>query len=117
MHAPPVDPNAPYSFVNTDMRAVAMKLHTPQQLKKPASGSTPPPPQEPAWTPDVIHYLQFLVDSLVVYETIEQISEEYPVLAPFRNTGLERSKALKEDIAWISSTYDLKVHHVIIQYP
>lgn len=109
MHAPPVDPNAPYSFVNTDMRAVAMKLHTPQQLKKPASGSTPPPPQEPAWTPDVIHYLQFLVDSLVVYETIEQISEEYPVLAPFRNTGLERSKALKEDIAWISSTYDLKV--------
>lgn len=109
MHAPKVDPEAPYSFVNTDMRAVAMKLHTPQQLKKPAPSSTPTPPVEPAWQPDIIHYLQFLVDSLVVYETIEEISEEYPVLAPFRSTGLERSKALQQDIAWIGETYGLSV--------
>ena len=26
MHAPPIDPDAPYSFVNIDMRAVAMKV-------------------------------------------------------------------------------------------
>ena len=98
MHAPKVDPEAPYSFVNTDMRAVAMKLHTPQQLKKPAptSAPSPPPMEQPTWQPDIIHYLQFLVDSKVVYETIEQISEEYPVLAPFKDTKLERSKALRK---------------------
>lgn len=112
MHAPKVDPDAPYSFVNTDMRAVAMKLHTPQQLnKKPASGGAeaPPAPAEPVWQPQMIHYLQFLVDSLVVYETIEQISEEYPVLAPFKDTKLERSKALRKDIAWIGENYGLTV--------
>ena len=46
MHGPSVETNtvagAPYSFVNTDMRAYAMKLHTPQQMK-PQNPKTPKP--------------------------------------------------------------------------
>jgi hypothetical protein len=42
--------------------------------------------QEPARS----NYLQFLVDSLVVYEGLEEIVATYPALASLKNTGLER---------------------------
>jgi heme oxygenase len=105
---PTVDPNAPYSFVNTDMRAYSMKLHTREQLR-PQSAAPAEPANAVKWEPARINYVQFLVDSLVVFEAMEQIAMEYPILAPFRSTGLERSSALKEDLQWISKTYNLKI--------
>lgn len=39
-------------------------------------------------------YLQFLVDSKVVYEALEEACGSDPRLAEFRNTGLERTEAL-----------------------
>jgi heme oxygenase (biliverdin-producing, ferredoxin) len=102
------DPNAPYSFVNTDMRAYAMKLHTREQLR-PQGAPTPTPVAVAKWEPARINYVQFLVDSLVVFETMEQLAKEYPILAPLASTGLERSAVLKEDLQWISKTYNIKV--------
>lgn len=39
-------------------------------------------------------YLQFLVDSKVVYEALEEACASDPRLSEFRDTGLERSAAL-----------------------
>jgi heme oxygenase len=83
-----------------------MKLHTREQLRP---QSEAPDVTAPKWEPARINYVQFLVDSLVVFETMEQLANEYPVLAPFKSTGLERSIALKEDLKWISSTYNVKI--------
>lgn len=118
-----------YSFVNKDMRAYAMKLHTPQQAPKEGKAKGPEvfeskekanealktaqaaSPETPmiVWQPEKINYVQFLVDSLEVYETLERLSEEYDVLAPFRSTGLERAAALREDLDFLSKTYSIKV--------
>jgi heme oxygenase len=49
-----------------------------------------------------IHYIQFLVDSLRVYETFEEIVKTTPTLTAFRTTGLERAAALRKDIAYLS---------------
>jgi heme oxygenase (biliverdin-producing, ferredoxin) len=114
-----------YSFVNKDMRAYAMKLHTPQQAPKEGKAKSPeafesekkaaeamkaaqaanPDTPMKIWQPERINYVQFLVDSLQVYETMESITAEYPILAPLRSTGLERSAALKEDLDWFVKTY------------
>lgn len=114
-----------YSFVKKDMRAVAMKLHTPQQAPKEGKAKSPEAfeseakaaeamaaakaanPEVPVivWQPARINYVQFLVDSLQVYETLEILTNEYPALAPFKSTGLERSAALKEDLEFITKTY------------
>ena len=114
-----------YSFVNKELRAYAMKLHTPQQAPKEGKAKSPEAfesekkaaeamkvaqaaaPEVPMiiWQPARINYVQFLVDSLQVFETIESLTEEYPLLAPLKSTGLERSAALKEDLDWIVKTY------------
>ena len=103
--------SAPYSFVNNDLRPYAMKLHTPQQMKPQAAESETKPAQAPAteWKPSRINYIQFLVDSLAVYETLEDISSKTPILSPFKSTGLERSAALKEDLKWLSNQYSIKI--------
>ena len=88
-----------------------MKLHTPQQMKPQAAESETKPAQAPTteWKPSRINYIQFLVDSLSVYETLEDISSKTPVLSPFKSTGLERSVALKEDLKWLSNQYSIKI--------
>jgi hypothetical protein len=114
-----------YSFVNKDMRAYAMKLHTPRQSPKEgkakeneafeneqkakeamikAQAANPEVPVQ-IWQPARINYVQFLVDSLLVYETMESVVQEYPVLESLKKTGLERSVALKEDLDWFVKTY------------
>jgi heme oxygenase (biliverdin-producing, ferredoxin) len=45
-------------------------------------------------------YLQFLVDSKLVYETFDEIVGKDDALAAFRNTGLERAQPLAQDIQW-----------------
>ncbi|KAG0487526.1 hypothetical protein HPP92_009621 [Vanilla planifolia] len=83
-----------------EMRAVAMKLHTRDQARE----GEKEPDENPIsrWEPTVEGYLQFLVDSKVVYDTLESIVAEadYPFYAEFRNTGLERSEALANDLRW-----------------
>lgn len=92
-----------YSFVRDDLRSYAMKLHTKDQAPKEGEQKAQTPFTK--WEPKRADYLQFLVDSLHVFSTFEEIVSETPALAPFKNTGLERSTALKEDIAWFP-TYD-----------
>lgn len=83
-----------------EMRFVAMKLHTKDQAKE---GEKEPQGQPVArWDPSVEGYLKFLVDSKVVYDTLEGIVEKaaFPEYAEFRNTGLERAKSLAKDLEW-----------------
>jgi heme oxygenase len=89
----------PYSFVQDEMRPYAMKLHTRDQAPKEGQQKAETPFTK--WQPGRSNYLQFLVDSLHVYETLESIVNEHDALATLRNTGLERSAALKEDIQWM----------------
>ena len=81
-----------------ELRAYAMKLHTRDQ--SPREGQQPADVPVKLWEPARGNYLKFLVDSLVVYETFESLISEMPQLAVFRNSGLERSEALKKDIEW-----------------
>lgn len=96
------------SFVQDEMKPYAMKLHTRDQAR---DGEQPAQKPFTAWEPSRQDYFQFLVDSLVVYEALDAIVNQYEVLAPFRHTGLERAEALKKDIVWMQS-YDpsLKNH-------
>uniref|UniRef100_A0A7C9B2E2 heme oxygenase (biliverdin-producing) n=1 Tax=Opuntia streptacantha TaxID=393608 RepID=A0A7C9B2E2_OPUST len=86
-----------------EMRAVAMKLHTKEQAKEGEKEVEGPEEMSPAkWEPSVEGYLKFLVDSKVVFDTMERIVDEAPVAyyAEFRNTGLERSESLATDLEW-----------------
>ncbi|KAL9268070.1 Heme oxygenase 1, chloroplastic-like protein [Drosera capensis] len=86
-----------------EMRFVAMKLHTKEQAREGEKVAEGPEEQSPArWEPTVEGYLRFLVDSMVVFGTLEMIVEKAPVdyYAEFRNTGLERTQALSKDLEW-----------------
>ena len=118
-----------YQFVNKELRPYAMKLHTPQQAPKEGKAKGPEAfesaekaqeamkaaqaaqPTVPVivWQPARINYVQFLVDSLQVYETMESLSNEYPELASLKSTGLERSAALREDLEFLAKTYSMTV--------
>ncbi|XP_071729523.1 heme oxygenase 1, chloroplastic-like [Rutidosis leptorrhynchoides] len=83
-----------------EMRFVAMKLHTKDQAKEGEKEAQDKP--LPKWEPTVEGYLKFLVDSKLVYDTLEKIVDraDYPEYAEFRNTGLERAECLAKDLAW-----------------
>lgn len=66
-----------------EMRFVAMKLHTRDQAKE---GEKEPDTQPVAkWEPSIEGYLRFLVDSKVVYDTLESIVDKaaYPACKMF----------------------------------
>uniref|UniRef100_A0A7N0VJR5 heme oxygenase (biliverdin-producing) n=1 Tax=Kalanchoe fedtschenkoi TaxID=63787 RepID=A0A7N0VJR5_KALFE len=83
-----------------EMRFVAMKLHTRDQAKEGEKPSEAPPVAK--WEPSVDGYLRFLVDSKLVYDTLEGIVDKaaFPEYAEFKNTGLERSEKLAKDLEW-----------------
>ncbi|CAL5186819.1 unnamed protein product [Lathyrus oleraceus] len=86
-----------------EMRFVAMRLHTKDQAKE--GEKEVKKPEERAvtkWEPTVDGYLRFLVDSKIVYDTLEKIVQDaaYPYYAEFKNTGLERSASLDKDLEW-----------------
>ncbi|KAG8075370.1 hypothetical protein GUJ93_ZPchr0006g41615 [Zizania palustris] len=83
-----------------EMRAVAMRLHTKDQAKE--GEKEPEAPPVARWEPSVEGYLRFLVDSKLVFETLEVIVDRaaVPWYAEFRNTGLERTEQLKKDLEW-----------------
>ncbi|KAA0046807.1 heme oxygenase 1 [Cucumis melo var. makuwa] len=86
-----------------EMRFVAMKLHTRDQAKE-GEKVTKEPQEGPVgkWEPTVEGYLKFLVDSKLVYDTLDRIIAKavFPSYAEFSNTGLERSEPLAKDLEW-----------------
>ncbi|CAA6666410.1 unnamed protein product [Spirodela intermedia] len=86
-----------------EMRFVAMRLHTRDQAKEGEKESDAQPIGK--WQPSIDGYLRFLVDSKLVYDTLNSILEKavYPSYAEFRNTGLERSESLAKDLEWFKS--------------
>ncbi|CAI9780417.1 unnamed protein product [Fraxinus pennsylvanica] len=93
-------PREAKGFVD-EMRSVAMKLHTREQARE---GESKEPVGQPMaeWEPSLEGYLKFLVDSKLVYDTMENIIDKatFPEYAEFKNTGLERSRGLAKDLEW-----------------
>lgn len=89
----------PYSFVQDEMRPYAMKLHTTDQAPK--EGRQKPKTPFTKWQPTRQDYLQFLIDSLMVYSTFDKIILDHAALHSLRQTGLERTEALQDDIEWL----------------
>ncbi|XP_010541919.1 PREDICTED: heme oxygenase 1, chloroplastic-like [Tarenaya hassleriana] len=86
-----------------EMRFVAMKLHTKEQAKEGEKETKSPEEQSvKKWEPTIEGYLRFLVDSKLVYDTLEGIIDNatFPSYAEFKNTGLERSEKLAKDLEW-----------------
>ncbi|OMO79020.1 Armadillo-type [Corchorus capsularis] len=56
------------------------------------------------WKPSMEGFLKYLVDSKLVFSTIERIVDESSdvAYAYFRRTGLERSPGLSKDLEWFS---------------
>lgn len=94
------------SFIQTELRGAAMKLHTREQSPKEGQVEVTPP-KEPYVTTRA-DYLAFLVDSQHVYKAMEDIVNERDELAVFRNTGLERVTPLEKDIAFMMAEYGLE---------
>jgi len=86
-----------------EMRFVAMKLHTKDQSKEGEKEADVQPVGK--WEPTIAGYLKFLVDSKIVYDTMEAIVAKaaHPSYERFRNTGLERSAKLAKDLEWFAS--------------
>jgi heme oxygenase len=98
------------SFIATELRGAAMKLHTRVQAPKEGQAVEKEQPKE-KYVPTHLDYLKFLVDSQVVYQTFEEIlqkEELHPELKPYVNTGLERSDRLEQDIVFIVEEYGVE---------
>lgn len=104
--ATPSTTESTVSFIDTELRGAAMRLHTREQAPKEGQASAPAS-REP-YTPTHDDYLHFLVDSLHVYEALEEIVNHRPELAMFRDTGLERTSALEQDIQFMIDEYNLQ---------
>ncbi|WOL02784.1 hypothetical protein Cni_G11503 [Canna indica] len=65
------------------------------------------------WQPSMEGFLKYLVDSKLVFETIERIVDESTDVAHvyFRKTGLERASSLSKDLEWFSQ------NHIFIPRP
>lgn len=59
---------------------------------------------EDIWQPSLEGFLKYLVDSRLVFSTIERIVDESSDVsyAYFRKTGLERSECIAKDLEWFS---------------
>ena len=95
---------APVGFIDGELRGAAMKLHTRAQAPREGQAPEPSQPKEKHVTA-LDDYLHFLVDSKAVYEAFEEVVNDLDNMAAYRNTGLERVKALDEDIAFICEEY------------
>ncbi|PIA46371.1 hypothetical protein AQUCO_01500123v1 [Aquilegia coerulea] len=87
-----------------EMRFVAMKLRNDKTNKKITEEEGGGGEREEIWQPSIKGFLNYLVDSKLVFETLERIVDESDDVnyAYFRKTGLERSEVLSKDIELIS---------------
>lgn len=93
------------TFIETELRGAAMKLHTRSQAPK--EGKVEDKEMEPYVTTQA-DYLQFLVDSQHVYQAMEDVVNSVDELSVFRNTGLERVAPLEKDIDFMVQEYGLE---------
>lgn len=100
----PVESTVVGGFIETELRGMAMKLHTRSQAPK--EGEAAEKKMKP-YTPTRDDYLKFLVDSQHIYQAFEDIVNDCEDLAVFRDTGLERVKALETDIDFMTKEYGL----------
>eukprot|EP00612_Vaucheria_litorea_P000965 CAMPEP_0171460894 /NCGR_PEP_ID=MMETSP0945-20130129/5579_1 /TAXON_ID=109269 /ORGANISM="Vaucheria litorea, Strain CCMP2940" /LENGTH=228 /DNA_ID=CAMNT_0011987171 /DNA_START=314 /DNA_END=1000 /DNA_ORIENTATION=- len=97
---PKPDPN---SFIQTEMRRIVMRLHTRSQS---AEGKVEDKGKKfSEWKPTLTGYVQFLVDSRLIYSTLDEIVNSSDDLVKFRKTGLERVSALDFDLIWLAENY------------
>lgn len=96
-----------YSFIQTELRGAAMKLHTRAQSPKEGQVPDSPKPTQPYVTTHS-DYLAFLVDSQEVYRAMEEVVQTHDALIPFRNTGMERCAALETDVCFLTQEYKLE---------
>ncbi|KAL1218239.1 Heme oxygenase 4 [Cardamine amara subsp. amara] len=82
-----------------EMRLVVIKMH-PKDLAKEVKRESNGPVS--TWEFTVERYLKFLVDSKLVFDTLERLVHEstVPAYAGLKNTGLERSASLGRDLEW-----------------
>ncbi|XP_077213842.1 heme oxygenase 2 [Tasmannia lanceolata] len=82
-----------------EMRFVAMKLRTQDKEDNPRPSDDA---DDDTWEPTIEGFLKFLVDSKLVFETLDRIVDEsdHVAYAYFRKTGLERSEGLSKDLDW-----------------
>ena len=100
-------PVAAFPPILDELRDVAMRLHTREQAPREGQAEAPAKPEVP-YVPTQMDYLQFLVDSLAVYEVLENIVNNNEQLNMFRNSGIERTKELEKDIAWMCAKFNLE---------
>merc|ERR1712216_67743 len=92
-----------------EMRAKAMSLHTFSQAPKEGKArDTSANTVVDQWETTKEDFLQFLVDSLVVYQAFEKAVAK-PELKLLQNSGLERVEGLRRDIAFIEGKYAIAV--------
>jgi heme oxygenase (biliverdin-producing, ferredoxin) len=96
-----------FSFIETELRGAAMRLHTTMQAPKEGKVVVENTPPTEKYIPTLADYLQFLVDSLHVYQAFEHILQQSPALRPFQATPLDRVQPLEQDIDYLCSTFDL----------
>ncbi|XP_019100878.1 PREDICTED: heme oxygenase 4, chloroplastic-like [Camelina sativa] len=91
-------PGEPKGFVQ-EMKFVVMKMHPREHAnegKKEFNGPVS------TWNFTIEGYLKFLVDSKLVFDTLEEIIHEsnVPSYVELKNTGLERAENLRRDLEW-----------------
>ena len=93
----------------SELRTVAMKMHTREQAPREGEAPAPAKPAE-RYVPTHDDYLRFLVDSHHVYVALEEVVDSNPILKEkFGNSGLERTEALKKDIDYMVEKYEMTV--------
>ncbi|MCL7029342.1 hypothetical protein MKW94_002680 [Papaver nudicaule] len=100
----------PMTFVE-ELRSVAMKLHVKEPPKEGRNKKTMSQIMMGAETPSLDGYVKFLVDSKLVYDTLEKIVNDATCssYAELRHTGLERSGALAKDLEWFREEMGLPI--------
>ncbi|CAE6012408.1 unnamed protein product [Arabidopsis arenosa] len=98
--------------ITEEMRFVAMRLRNVNGKKLDISGDKTEEEEEDdddddevkeeTWKPSKEGFLKYLVDSKLVFDTIERIVDESENVsyAYFRRTGLERCESIEKDLQW-----------------
>jgi len=94
------------SFIDTELRAAAMKLHT--KFQAPKEGRAPEKEKKEPYVTTREDYMAFLIDSQHVYQVMEDVVAFREELAVFRNSPLDRVKALDKDIDFMEKEYSVK---------
>lgn len=63
------------------------------------------------WIPSIEGFVKYLVNSKLVFETLERVAYESEDVAYtyFRRTGLERSEGLRKDLEWFQQQYNIEI--------